>query len=120
MATWTDEMKEEIVAAYQKREPTPENTLDIIQELAEQYEQSPNGVRMVLSKAGVYVKKAAASKASSDGDEEKPKRISKEEAHNGLREAINAIGQPVNDEVISKLTGKAATYFAEVIRHTAT
>ena len=64
MSDWTDELKEEVVAAYLEREPTPENTMDIVKELAEEYDgKTPNSIRMILSKAGVYVKKTPAASA---------------------------------------------------------
>lgn len=114
MSEWTDELKDEVVEMYTKREPTPENTMEIIKELAEEYEKTPNGIRMILTKAGVYVKKEPA-KASGEGKATSgTKRVSKDEAHGALREVITAVGGEVDEEIISKLTGKAAMYLAEV------
>ena len=35
--------------------------MEIVKDIADEFEESPNGVRMILTKAGVYVKKAPAS-----------------------------------------------------------
>lgn len=118
MSEWTDELKESVIAAYQAANPTPENSVEIVKELAEEYDKTPNGVRMILSKAEVYVKKEAAkggstnSKASSGTT-----RVSKADAMAALTTAIEATGQEANEEIISKLTGKAALYFAEVLNN---
>ena len=111
---WDDAKKEAVIEAYEAAEPTPENSMEIVAELAEEFEESPNGVRMVLTKAGVYVKKAPAtggtkSTSSSGG------RVSKAAAIESLTAAISDAGQEVDDEIISKLTGKAAMYFAGLI-----
>ena len=52
---WTDEMKSQAVEMYQDSEPTPETSMEIVKEVAEELGESPNGVRMILTKAGVYV-----------------------------------------------------------------
>jgi bifunctional DNase/RNase len=116
MSGWTDELKAQAIKAYQDAEPTAENSMEIVAEIAENMGQSVNGVRMILSKADVYVKKAAAKGASTvaaSGD--KPARVSKEAAHGRLTTAITDAGQTVDSEIISKLTGKAAMYFAELV-----
>ena len=38
MATWTDELKEQVVEMYEKAQPTPENSTEIIKDIAEQIE----------------------------------------------------------------------------------
>ena len=58
MATWTDELKAEVIAKYEGAGPTPESSTEIIKDIAEEIEMSPNGVRMVLVQAGVYVKRS--------------------------------------------------------------
>jgi ribosome recycling factor len=109
---WTDELKAEVVGEYGAREPTPENSMDIVKELAEEYEQTPNGVRMILTKAGVYVKKAA---AKSGGSSDKPARISKAEQIGKLTGALTDSGIEVDSDIIDKMTGKAALYFFNVV-----
>jgi len=115
---WTDERKAQAISMYEKAEPTPENSMDIVAEIAEDMEESVNGVRMILSKAGVYVKKDPAA-PSSGGQSKTTKttkaastRVSKEDAQAQLVAAIEAAGKTVDSDIISKLTGKAAIYFA--------
>lgn len=110
---WTDESKAQAISMYQDREPTPENSMDIVSEIAEELGESPNGVRMILSKAGVYVKKEPAAGASkSKTTKSTSTRVSKEDAQAQLTAAIEAAGKEVDADIISKLTGKAAVYFA--------
>lgn len=120
MTVWTDELKEKVKDMYLEAEPTPESSTEIVKDIAEQLDQSPNGVRQVLVQAGVYVKKdVAAEKSKSAGADSKSgdgtKRVSKESQFEALRAAIKAIGATVDEEIISKLTGKAAAYFTTVI-----
>ena len=116
MSEWTDELKAEVVAEYEKAEPTPENTAEIIKSIAEEYDKTPNGVRMVLTKAGVYVKKAPAAKAASGSKGGGGTRVSKAAAIEGLRGSIQEAGGTVDDAILEKLTGKAAAYFQNVIQ----
>jgi hypothetical protein len=69
---------------------------------------------MILSKAGVYVKKAPAAKAASEGGD-KPKRVSKAEQIDKLNGALTDAGVEIDTDIIEKLTGKAALYFFEVV-----
>lgn len=122
MATWTDELKEKVVAMYEEAEPTPETSTEIVKAIADEIDMSPNGVRMVLTQAGVYVKKEPASgtkstgaKKSTSSDGEGTKRVSKEAAIAELRKAIEAKEAEVDDDILSKLTGKAAQYFTKVL-----
>ena len=116
MSTWTEELKAKVVKMYEDAEPTPETSTEIIKDIAEEVEMSANGVRMVLVQAEVYVKKEpakAAGKTAAAGD--KPKRASKEDAINDLRKVIEAKGKEVDEDIISKLTGKAAMYFTATL-----
>lgn len=118
-ATWTDELKAEVIAKYEGAGPTPENSTETIKDIAEEIEMSPNGVRMVLVQAGVYVKKdpsASTSKTKTPAAGDKPARVSKESAIADLREAIEAAGKTVDDDILTKLTGKAAVYFLTLIK----
>ena len=123
MATtqWTDELKAKVIEMYEGAEPTPDTSTEIIKDIAEEIEMSPNGVRMVLVQAGVYVKKEAASGTSkttskSGGSGEGSKRVSKESAIADLKAAIEAKGAEVDEDILSKLTGKAAVYLLGVIK----
>ncbi len=110
---WDDDKKAQAVSMYEDQGPTPETSMEIVKAIAEELEESPNGVRMILTKAGVYVKKTPATgstKTSSSGG-----RVSKAAAQEALSAAITDAGQEVDEDVISKLTGKAAQYFTTVI-----
>jgi hypothetical protein len=119
---WTDEKRAQAIELYEKAEPTAENSMEIVKSIAEELEESPNGVRTILSKAGVYVKStpaASTSKASTKSESSGGARVSKDAAHKALTDAITDAGAAVDEEIISKLTGKAALYLTEVIRKAA-
>ena len=113
MSTWTDELKQEAIDMYVSEEPTPENSMEVVKSIAEQLDQSPNGVRMILTKAGVYVKKNPAVKSSGGGTG--GGRVSVAAAQEELTNAISDMGQEPDAAIIGKLTGKAAKYFAELL-----
>ena len=109
---WTDESKAEAVELYTTEDPTPETSMEIVKTIADTLGESPNGVRMILTKAGVYVKKApATSSAKSNGGG----RVSKADAQQTLKDALSDAGQEIDGDIIDKLTGKAAVYMAGVI-----
>ena len=116
MFEWNDETRAQAVEMYKSREPTPENSTEIDKEIADELGTSPNGVRMILSRAEVYIKKTPGS-----GSESKTKssggttRVSKEESQSRLTAAIEKLGKEADSDIVSKLTGKAAAYFAEVL-----
>lgn len=126
---WTDTKRAEVVAEYSNVMATEYDndaaraaaSLEVVKELADKHEESANGVRMVLMKAGVYVKKGdpvAAAKANSTSTTG-TKRISKEDAIQTLTNQIGAIDPALIDaEILSKLTGKAAAYFSSVLMKT--
>ena len=117
--SWDDEKKAQAVAMYEAAEPTAETSISIVKEIAEDLNESPNGVRMILTKQGVYIKKdPAASSAKSSGGSTGGTRVSKAAAQEALTAAITDAGQPVDEEIISKLTGKAAQYFTTVLNAT--
>ena len=113
---WDDDKKAAVIAAYEEQNPTPENSMEIVKEIADEYEESPNGVRMILSKAGVYVKKTPASNGgSSKSTSTGGSRVSKAAAQEALVAALTDIGAEIDSDIVEKLTGKAAQYFAGVI-----
>ncbi|CAB4134325.1 hypothetical protein UFOVP273_43 [uncultured Caudovirales phage] len=115
---WTEELKAKAVKLYKEGNPTPDNTTELVKQIAEELDQSPNGVRMVLTQEGVYMKKAAATsteKATTSGESGGTKRVSKDSAMADLRKAIEAKGGTVDEDIISKLTGKAAVYFTGIL-----
>lgn len=114
---WTDESKEEAVEMYTAANPTPETSMEVVKEIADELNESPNGVRMILTRAGVYVKKTPASKSSSTGGSTSGGgRVSKVDAQEALSAALQDAGQEVDDSIISKLTGKAAVYLTGVVQ----
>lgn len=111
---WTDEKKQQAVNMYLEKEPTPENSTDIVGEIAEELEESVNGVRMILSKAGVYVKKTVATAKS---DKPASTRVGKAAAQESLAGAIlAATGEAADMEIVNKLTGKACVYLEKVLQ----
>lgn len=118
MATWTDELKQDVISKYEAAGPTPESSTEIIKDIAEEIEMSPNGVRMVLVQAGVYVKKEAGSTPTKTAKPtgEGTKRVSKESSIAELKAAIEAAGKEVDEDILSKLTGKAAVYFLSILK----
>jgi len=111
---WTDESKEQAVEMYQDAEPTPETSMEIVKDIAEELGESPNGVRMILTKAGVYVRKTPAAK-SSGGGSTGGGRVSVADAQAKLTSVLGDAGQDIDEAIISKLTGKAAVYFTNVV-----
>ena len=122
MSSWTEELKQQVIDAYLAGNPTAENSTELIKEIAEDVEQTANGVRQVLVLAKVYVKKEAATtttttkaKGTTTAKPDGEKRVSKEAQLSALREAIEAKGATVDDDILGKLTGKAAAYFTSVL-----
>jgi len=112
---WDDDKKAAVIAAYEDSDPTPETSMEIVKAIAEEYEESPNGVRMILTKAGVYVKKTPAAKSGSSTGGSGASRVSKAAACEALVAALTDAGQEVDEDIVSKLTGKAAVYFTGVV-----
>jgi transposase-like protein len=112
---WDDDMKARAIEMYTSQNPTPENSMEIVKEIASELGESPNGVRMVLSRAEVYVKKTPASGSARTSSGGGGGRVSVADAQDAVRAALSDAGIEPDDAIISKLTGKAAKYFAEVI-----
>lgn len=116
---WDDAKKAKAVELYEKAEPTAENSVEIVKEIAEELEETPNGVRMILSKAGVYIKKDGATSTTTSkatGEKKTATRVSKADSIQALKDVISAAGQDVDDEVLDKLTGKQAVYLTDVVK----
>ena len=112
---WTDESRQQAIEAYEAAGPTPENSMEIVKQIAEDMGESPNGVRMILTKAEVYVKKAPAEGKSSSSSGNGGTRVNKESAQQALIAALTDAGGEIDEDIISKLTGKAAVYFTTEI-----
>ena len=110
---WDDDKKAQAVSMYEEQDPTPETSMEIVKEIAEELDESPNGVRMILTKAGVYVKKSPATNGG--GGSTGGGRVSKQAMQEELIAAITDAGQAVDNDIIDKLSGKAAQYLAGVI-----
>ena len=110
---WTDESKAQAVEMYTAEDPTPENSMEIVKMIAEELGESPNGVRMILTKAGVYVRKTPAVKSSGGGTG--GGRVNVAQAQDNLVSAISDMGKEADMTIVSKLTGKAAVYFTNLI-----
>ena len=96
---WDDDKKAAVVAAYEEANPTPETSMEIVK---------------------VYVKKtpAAGSGTSSSGGSG-GSRVSKAAAQETLIAALTDAGVEIDNDIVEKLTGKAAQYFAGVITQVA-
>jgi|TARA_R110002110_G_scaffold42549_7_gene133395 hypothetical protein len=110
---WDDDKKAQAVSMYEAEEPTPETSMDVVKDIADELDESPNGVRMILTKAGVYIKKSPATNGG--GGSTGGGRVSKAAMQEELIAAITDAGQTVDNDVIDKLSGKAAQYLAGVI-----
>ena len=113
---WDDDKKAQAVEMYQDAEPTPENSMEIVKQIADELGESPNGVRMILTKADVYVKKAPSASGSKSTSTGGGTRVSKAAAVEALSAALSDAGQEVDEDIVNKLTGKAAQYFTNVIQ----
>ena len=111
---WDDERKAQAVEMYEAESPTPETSMEIVKFVADELGESPNGVRMILTKAGVYVKKAQAT-GNGGGTTSGGTRVSKQAAQDALTAAITDKGLSVDEDIIAKLTGKAAQYFTGLL-----
>lgn len=117
MSQWTDESRQQVIDQYTAGNPTPENTLDLIEQIAEEHEKTVNGVRMILSKASVYVSKTANATSATSDSGDKPKRKTKQESLDELSAILTKHGVEADVTIIDKLTGKAADYFTASITH---
>ena len=112
---WDDDKKAQAVSMYEEQDPTPETSMEIVKDIADELDESPNGVRMILTKAGVYVKKSPATNGGGNSTGGGGGRVSKQAMQEELIAAISDAGQAVDNDIIDKLSGKAAQYLAGVI-----
>ena len=110
---WEEDKKKQAIEMYTDEEPTPETSMEIVKLVAEELNESPNGVRMILTRAGVYIKKnpSAGNSSSKTGGG----RVSKAECHQMLVDAVGSHGGSLDMDIISKISGKAAKHIAEQI-----
>lgn len=121
---WTDDKKAQVIAKYVEIMNTEYKTdaersaasVEVVAELASDFGEAVNGVRMILTKAGVYIKKGAGESAGSTKTTTTAAKASKADSAQALKNAIAAIDpELVDEEIISKLTGKAAQYFTTIL-----
>lgn len=113
---WDDEKKAKVVKMYLDGEPTPENSIELVKDIAEEVEETPNGVRMILSKAEVYVKKEPGKAApAAAGAKVTSPRVSKSDSIDALKEVITSVGVAIDADILDKLTGKQAVYLTAVV-----
>lgn len=110
---WTDENRAQVIESYKDAEPTAENSMDIVKQIAEDINATANGVRAVLVKANVYIKKVATAPAAS-GDKPKTTRVNKADQQEALTNLIESLGKEADQDIITKLTGKAAKYLVDI------
>lgn len=114
---WDDAKKEKAVEMYLALEPTAETSMECVKEVAEKLGESPNGTRMILSKAEVYVKVEGAKTVKKEPAEGKTTtRVSKESAIGDLTATIEGLGMTADAAILEKLTGKAAVYFNDLFK----
>jgi len=111
LSEWSEELKAQVVKDYEAANPTPETSTEIVANIAEDIEMTVNGVRAVLVRAGVYVKKTPATGGGSTESKTGSTRVNKADAIKALKEIISNNSLDVEDDIIDKLTGKAAVYF---------
>lgn len=112
---WTDELKQEVIDTYEAGNPTPETSMEIVKAIAKDIEKTPNGVRMILSRGGVYVKQEVAKAGTGKADGTKTTRVNKAEAIDTLKKIIEDSGKTVDGDICDRLTGKAAVYFTGLL-----
>ena len=119
MPDWTDELKASVVTKYVAANPTPDNTSEIVKDIADSLGEgfTTNGVRAILVKAEAYVKKDANTATKSEGT--KSTRVNKADSIKALTDLIEGAGLEADNDILSKLTGKAAIYLVGVFEKVA-
>lgn len=119
MSAWTTEQKQTVIKMYKDAEPTAETSIEIIKDIAEELDLSPNGIRQVLIQAQEYIKKdsSGSSGGKTTTKESGTKRVSKESQIDSLKAEIERLEQAVDDDILSRLTGKAAAYFTNILKN---
>jgi len=119
---WNDELRARVVKEYLESSPTAENGTEIVEKISAGLEGSTvNGVRIILAKEvdadgnKIYISKASGNATKTDADKPATKRVNKKDAVEKLVAVITAAELNVDDDIIGKLTGKAAVYFTELL-----
>jgi|DEB0MinimDraft_12_1074336.scaffolds.fasta_scaffold66325_2 hypothetical protein len=124
---WTDEKRKLVVDSYVTTmeteyttdEDRAKSSVEVVKDLADTHGETPNGVRQMLSSAGVYIKATPAkSKSTTPATGTGGTRVNKAEAIQTLRNLIlQATESPesLDEDILGKMTGKAAQYFAGIL-----
>ena len=120
---WTEEKRKLVCSQYTETMNTEYDsdesraaaTTEVCAELAEIHGESVNGVVTILSRAKVYFKKSAVTKKKPAAGT--TTRVNKAEAIATLTSLIKDVDPDnVDEDLISKLTGKAAMYLSGVLQ----
>lgn len=103
--------KEAVIEEYVANEPTPENTTELVNDLAERYDVTPNKVRIHLMQSGVYIKKEAKASSSSSGEKKSTRRTKLV----AIEELAEKVGAEVDVELLSKATIKLIDYIRDAL-----
>lgn len=125
--SWTDELKAEVESLYkgkmeelQATDPEADAgtfSNQAVSFAADEIGTSVASARAQLTKLGVYVKQVNKAKAAPKGEGSGTKRVGKAEAQAELLAAFKDAGvEGVDEEIVGKLTGKAASHLAAKIR----
>lgn len=130
---WTQEKKDAVIQEYvdtmaneyDNDVDRAANSMEVVEELAVKYEEAVNGTRAILSRGKVYIKKSAvaataATKTAGGAAAGTSKRVNKAEAIQSLKDVIVMLSNndpaSIDNEILDKLTGKAAMYFTGVLQ----
>lgn len=113
----------EVISAYPEDE-RPQFTTEVVKQVAEEFGIPANTARLHISRdpRGVYVKKDSGKSTTSSGEKKSGgTRTSKAAAHAELKSAFKDAGVSEDtlaegEEIIEKLTGKAALFLTELVR----
>lgn len=113
----------EVISKYPEDE-RPSMTTEVVKQVAEEFGIPANSARLHISRdpRGVYIKKDSAKKPAGDGEKKSGgTRTSKAAAQAELKSALMDAGASEDkvaegEEIIEKMTGKAALFLAELIR----
>ena len=111
MAEWSDELKNQVIKDYEAASPTPDTSTEIVKNIADEIDMTVNGVRAVLVRANVYIKKTPATGGTKSESKTGSTRVNKADAIKALKDIISNNSLDVEYDIIDKLTGKAEFYF---------
>lgn len=107
---YTQEFKDLVIKQYLESDPTPNNTVELCKSIADEHDVSSNVIRKLLVDAEVYISQGQVSSKKSTST-----KLDKSKMQSTIQEVIAKLGEPVNDDIILKLTGKAANYLTGVL-----